>query len=271
MSTITLDPSGALKVQTPYNAAFVAGIKMIPVTARKFDPTSKAWLVDPAYAGQVASLIEKHLGEVVLLPQIVKGAPRATIEIFEVHYIGMTKERGEQQRSAFGFVNGEWSIIFNEDVLRAWFDQSAMPGDETNLYMVLSVSQLATPDVIKQNYRRLARQWHPDVCKEPDAQTRFIEIQHAYEILSDTRQRAKYDAGLALQSFVKPSREASRDFSTGYRTPLRCGLITASGLWTLGRFTVTKILNWEDIVNRLGQTLVVSWPAGAEAFLESWV
>ena len=271
MSTLTLDPkSGAIKVQTPYNASLVAAIKTLPTTARKYDPTSKTWLVDPSHGAQVARWIETYLDEVVLVPQILKSDQKSVTEIFEVRYIGTTKDRGEQERSAFGFVLNEWSIVFPENVLRVWFDQEPTPADETNLYAILSVSQLATLEVIKQNHRRLARQWHPDVCKEPNAQETFIKIQHAYEILSDPRQRAKYDAGLTLAARIE-KRSNAVDYSTGYRSPLRCGLILAEGIYQLGRFDVSKILQWEDITNSRGQTLVVSWQAGADMFSEAWV
>jgi len=58
---------------------------------------------------------------------------------------------------------------------------------------VLGVSRSASPDEIKKAYRRLARQYHPDVSENPDAETRFKEINEAYEVLSDSEKRATYD------------------------------------------------------------------------------
>ncbi len=60
-------------------------------------------------------------------------------------------------------------------------------------YEVLGVSREASTEEIKRAYRRLARQYHPDVNKEPDAEERFKEINEAYEILSDPQKRAYYD------------------------------------------------------------------------------
>ncbi len=60
-------------------------------------------------------------------------------------------------------------------------------------YEVLGVSRTATEDEIKRSFRRLARQCHPDVNKEPGAEERFKEISEAYEILSDPEKRAAYD------------------------------------------------------------------------------
>lgn len=60
-------------------------------------------------------------------------------------------------------------------------------------YEVLGVSRSASGDEIRKAYRRLARTYHPDVNDEPDAEDKFKEISEAYEILSDSEQRAAYD------------------------------------------------------------------------------
>ncbi len=60
-------------------------------------------------------------------------------------------------------------------------------------YEVLGISKTATPDEIKQAFRKLARQFHPDVSKESDAEDKFKEINEAYSVLSDQDKRARYD------------------------------------------------------------------------------
>jgi curved DNA-binding protein len=60
-------------------------------------------------------------------------------------------------------------------------------------YDVLGVSRDASPDEIRRAYRTLARRYHPDVNKEPDADERFKEIGEAYEVLSDEEKRQRYD------------------------------------------------------------------------------
>jgi molecular chaperone DnaJ len=60
-------------------------------------------------------------------------------------------------------------------------------------YEVLGVGKSAGADDMKSAFRRLARQYHPDVSKEEDAEERFKEINEAYAVLSDENQRATYD------------------------------------------------------------------------------
>jgi curved DNA-binding protein len=60
-------------------------------------------------------------------------------------------------------------------------------------YQTLGVARDATQDDIKKSYRRLARKYHPDVSKEPDAEARMKEINEANAVLSDPEKRAAYD------------------------------------------------------------------------------
>ncbi|MGE3856587.1 MAG: molecular chaperone DnaJ [Dehalococcoidia bacterium] len=64
---------------------------------------------------------------------------------------------------------------------------------ETDLYGVLGVARNASADEIKRAFRKLAMEYHPDRNKDPEAETRFKQVNAAYEVLSDTDKRAKYD------------------------------------------------------------------------------
>ncbi|WP_038070326.1 DnaJ C-terminal domain-containing protein [Thermus scotoductus] len=60
-------------------------------------------------------------------------------------------------------------------------------------YAILGVPRNATQEEIKRAYKRLARQYHPDVNKSPEAEERFKEINEAYAVLSDPEKRKVYD------------------------------------------------------------------------------
>jgi curved DNA-binding protein len=62
-----------------------------------------------------------------------------------------------------------------------------------SLYDTLEVSQNASESEIKKAYRKLARKYHPDVCKEAECEEKFKEINAAYEVLSDPEKKAQYD------------------------------------------------------------------------------
>ena len=68
-------------------------------------------------------------------------------------------------------------------------------------YAILGVKRDATADEVKKAFRRLARKYHPDVSKEPDAEVRMKEVNEANTVLSDPEKRAAYDQlGNAYQS-----------------------------------------------------------------------
>jgi curved DNA-binding protein len=75
-------------------------------------------------------------------------------------------------------------------------------------YEILVVTRSADADEVKRAYRKLARKYHPDVSKEKNAESKFKEVQEAYEVLRDTDKRAAYD-------------QLGRDFRSGqqFRPP----------------------------------------------------
>ncbi|MEU6118823.1 J domain-containing protein [Streptomyces sp. NPDC047117] len=62
-----------------------------------------------------------------------------------------------------------------------------------DFYEVLGVPRTADRDEIQRAYRTLARRYHPDVNKDPEAEERFKEVNEAFSVLSDPEQRTKYD------------------------------------------------------------------------------
>ena len=94
---------------------------------------------------------------------------------------------------------------------------------DRDYYEVLGVARDATPDAIKKAYRGLARKYHPDVNPgDKSAESRFKELQHAYDILSDKEKRARYDQfgsaafeGMAAAGHRGPGPEWSTQFGGG--------------------------------------------------------
>ena len=75
-------------------------------------------------------------------------------------------------------------------------------------YQTLGVARDVSKEDLKKAYRKLARKYHPDVSKEPDAEAKFKELGEAYEVLKDPDKRAQYDQFGANykngQSFTPP-------------------------------------------------------------------
>ncbi len=71
-------------------------------------------------------------------------------------------------------------------------------------YRILGVDRKADSKAIGEAFRRLARQYHPDVNKDPQAAEKFKEINEAYQVLSDPEKRARYDQMLDLRERGMP-------------------------------------------------------------------
>ena len=94
--------------------------------------------------------------------------------------------------------------------------------DFKDYYATLGVDPAATPDEIKRAYRKLARKYHPDVSKEPDAEARFKEVAEAHEAVSDPERRAAYDDIARRQASGQPF-EPPPGWDSGYEFSGRGG------------------------------------------------
>ena len=65
--------------------------------------------------------------------------------------------------------------------------------EKRDYYEILGVDKNASDQDIKRAFRKLAKKYHPDVSKEPNAEEKFKEAQEAYAVLSDPQKRQQYD------------------------------------------------------------------------------
>jgi curved DNA-binding protein CbpA len=92
--------------------------------------------------------------------------------------------------------------------------------NQTDYYSILQVSPQATSEDIKMSFRRLARQYHPDLNPhDPETAERFKQISEAYEILSDEVKRRRYDSDRNLRKKQKQSVHSHYKSSNTYSSP----------------------------------------------------
>lgn len=87
-------------------------------------------------------------------------------------------------------------------------------------YRILGLERGCKPEEIKRAYRRLARKYHPDVSKEPEAEARFKEINEAYQVLGDAEKRRAYDelgTGFRPGQDFSPPPDWAHEFAGGFQ------------------------------------------------------
>ena len=139
-------------------------------------------------------------------------------------------------------------------------------------YAILGVKRDAKPDEIRKAYRKLAKEFHPDVNKSAGAEEKYKEINEAYEVLKDPAKREKYDRLGANwrsgQDFTPPEGwgnfsggtfTTGGDFSDFFRTIFGGGGFSSGGKTTFGGF--------QDLFSGRGYTQTQSRDAEAELTL----
>jgi molecular chaperone DnaJ len=104
-----------------------------------------------------------------------------------------------------------------------------MPRD---YYIVLGITRTASPEIIKQAYRQIAKRFHPDKSKSSEATERFLEARNAYDTLSDVDKRRDYDAALADQArpgTARPVRRSGGPEAAGF-APRGGGTVQSSDI-----------------------------------------
>ena len=120
-----------------------------------------------------------------------------------------------------------------------WWGETAAVSDSRTHYEVLGLSQEATVEQIKKRFRELARKYHPDLNRDhPEYHEVFIRITTAYEVLSDTARRARYDLDLRdkqrRQSDARSGAYGSAPFTQQRPTPPPSGASRPSSGGTTG-------------------------------------
>lgn len=272
----------ALRVSFKYHPTLVDTIKSeLPTFAREWDASSRCWLVAPLYLDKLVSILDAFGQFDGRMPAISNDPKKLQLNL---RYLARAKRMGDSF-AAYGWLGaadtGSWSAIFPEAVLQKWFgighSSAGQPSSaagtllsEENPYKVLGVTNSATPADLRSAFRRMSRQWHPDVCSEPDANQIFIHIKEAYDLLADDAKRQKYDAIIAMMGGVditpkkQPGPVAGRvdpNFTAdeyGFRAPLRTGNVTVMATNQISRVYIEEIISWDDIVDNQGRILVVS-------------
>lgn len=97
-----------------------------------------------------------------------------------------------------------------------------MTADFIDYYRLLGIRAGASQRAIRSAYRRLARQYHPDVAKGEDAAQRFLLIREAYDVLSDPKTREQFDRLISRRApSSRPPRAAARASRSGSARPIR--------------------------------------------------
>jgi hypothetical protein len=268
---------------TTYNVDLKDELKVVvPYACRTWNPgesygrrrTRGHWEISSHYLDKLKHLCKQYGFGVETTGQF--DQPQEKTVTITLDYMGLVRHRGGDIYTSSGWVNDGWNATFTMEVLQKWFGFTvAAPGKKQTLYAVLSISSGSTGSEVKKAYRRAARTWHPDVCKEPDAEDQFKKVQAAYEKLRDPRFRLAYDAGLKYEDDVENDVSSVDVEAVNWKPPVRCGVLKIKAIAVPSKFEekyqVKEILAWDDIVDAKGRTMVTYWPPKGDTFETKWV
>ena len=143
-------------------------------------------------------------------------------------------------------------------------------GYERTHYQMLGVDEGADESMLRRAYRRLAKRWHPDLCRDEGAAERFRQVDEAYRCLTDPAERARYDQSLRwrrARSWLETSPPAGEAEGTWVRDVDRRGPARPVPAWQAaptyaarGERDITKVLLWLLAVGALIAVVAATWP-----------
>ncbi|KAI8820588.1 uncharacterized protein EV422DRAFT_77333 [Fimicolochytrium jonesii] len=119
--------------------------------------------------------------------------PRFLKQVRTLHTNSITNSNRAERRSDRRSSAPDCRTSFCKQQTRSFHSTHVPRKAKRDAYKVLGVEKNATASDIKKAYYKLARDFHPDTSKDPSAKEKFIEVQEAYDILSDDSKRANYD------------------------------------------------------------------------------
>lgn len=285
--SVTYNATSIIITPDGYNQQFINRIKAnVPSHLRVWDHSHKRWIFHPTTYRIISNMLEnlRQMGFNVIIEQAEFFAnasnyvPVIKEETLDIHYIGRVYRRNNSEESAYGWYNDGWNVVFINNALQDYFKVSTTSVDATNYYNALIVNETATHDQIKRAYRVVVKQWHPDICSEPNAREQFEIIQKAYETLISPDKRARYDLGLKLERDFNLLASKGKINNTNYDTNevvfnpmIKCGRFTVRSERIIGRVYVHQILDIDSITNASGQVMTTTWKEGDSVFTTRWV
>lgn len=255
-------------LKSAYNPIVTEEIKRLPSWARAWNADAREWEIAPPLMPLLAARLTALTGQPLDAPPADAYRPPASVTI-EALYVGKVKGEGEGAAAHVMTLSRQWRAALWGPAVYRWFGATpASANTPATLYELIGASPDASAAELANAIKRQLRQWHPDVCREPDAAERTRQLLEARAILLDPAQRARYDAGLEAARLAGVRATASGD---EYRSPLRSGRITGLGYKIVDRWVVHEIRHWDDLVDDRGRVAVVSWPNGADAPVVTWV
>ena len=152
---------------------------------------------DPSTISESDQLVVFSISVIVIIGMVIFLARHSIIRKKTEYDTG---EWNSKKNRDYEKYHSEWmsdEVNFTRDGKKKLTDEefrkSLLSSNLPNYYEILEIKNDATQSEIKNQYRHLAKKWHPDKEKSPDAEKKMAQINTAYEVLSNSKRRKMYD------------------------------------------------------------------------------